>query len=132
MTTIFTKIIQGDIPSYKIYEDDDFLVFLDAFPSMIGQTLVIPKKHIGGYLFDFEDNDYVSLLSMGKKVAKAIDSALGAKRTGLVVEGLEVDHVHLRLYPLMDRGITLKPMENKPNSVEMQEICDKISAELSK
>lgn len=128
---IFCKIVKGEIPCYKIYEDDFALVFLDAFPSMLGQTLVIPKNHLGGYIFGLKNSDYSRLLLISKRIARAIDRALKPIKTGLVIEGIEVNHVHVKLFPLTKEGLKLKPLiDPRPSEKEMQEICEKIKKAL--
>lgn len=99
MSSIFTKIVQGHIPSYKIYEDDKFLVFLDAFPLAKGHTLVIPKEEID-YLFDLSDDLYLEMQLLAKKVALALKKAIPCKRIGVAVLGLEVPHAHIHLVPM--------------------------------
>ena len=99
MATIFTKIIAGEIPCYKIAEDENFLAFLDINPLAIGHTLVIPKKEIN-YIFTIEDNLYVSLHLFSKKIAIALEKAIPCKRIGIAVIGLEVPHAHIHLIPL--------------------------------
>ncbi len=99
MSTIFTKIVQGDIPSYKVAEDDDFLAFLDINPLAKGHTLVIPKKETD-YIFDIHDDAYQKLFLFAKKVARAIDQVIECKRVGIAVLGLEVAHAHIHLIPI--------------------------------
>lgn len=99
MATIFTKIVNGEIPSYKIAETDDFLAFLDVNPNSKGHTLCIPKKEVNK-LFDLDDTTYTGLMNFSKKVAIAIEKAIVCKRVGLTVIGLEVPHVHVHLIPL--------------------------------
>lgn len=96
--TIFQKIISGEIPSFKIWEDEKHLAFLDIMPIQRGQTLVIPKAEVD-YIFDLDD-DYQALMKAGKLVAKLLKKSLNAKRIGMVVEGLEVPHVHIKLIPI--------------------------------
>lgn len=122
----------GEIPSYKIYEDEDAFVFLDAFPIVKGQTLVIPKKHLAPYMFDIDDETYKKLMLVAKKIAKAIDKALKPVKTGLVVEGLELDHIHIKLYPLSREGFKhyTEPLEPRPSDKEMREIAEKIKKSL--
>ena len=123
---IFCKIARGEIPAEKVWEDEDYLVMLDAFPVIEGQVLLIPKKH-NPYLFDVDDKEYSDLLLKAKKVVNAVDKALKPKRTAMVVEGLEVSHVHIKFYPLQDAGIcSLKPLNPKPSDSEMKEIAEKI------
>ena len=99
MSSVFTKIIKGEIPRYKIAEDDDFFAFLDINPNAKGHTLCIPKKEID-HLFDLEDNLYVGLMQFSKKVAVALEKAVPCDRVGMAVVGLEVPHVHVHLIPL--------------------------------
>lgn len=123
---IFCKLVRGEIPCDKIYEDENVLVFLDNFPSMLGQTLVIPKKHIGSYLFNADDKTYSSLLLKVKKIAGALDKSLGAIRTGMLVEGLQVPHVHIKLYPFFNGGFNFTPLNPKPSEKEMKKLAEKI------
>ena len=97
---VFCKIISGEVSANKIYEDENYIAFLDLFPNTEGQTLVIPKKHFHSYAFDMLDEEYSKLLLVAKKVAKLLDKKLGVKRTAMVMEGLGIDHVHIKLYPL--------------------------------
>lgn len=99
MASIFTKIVQGEIPAYKLYEDDKFLVFLDAFPLAKGHTLVIPKQEID-YLFDLSDDLYIEMQILAKRVALALKKAVPCKRIGVAVLGLEVPHAHIHLVPM--------------------------------
>ncbi len=97
--SIFTKIINGEIPSYKIAENDHFFAFLDINPNAKGHTLVVPKKE-ENKLFDLSKEEYLSLMDFSYKVAKAIEKAIPCKRVGMSVIGLEVPHVHVHLIPL--------------------------------
>lgn len=99
MSSIFTKIIQGDIPSYKIAEDEKYYAFLDINPLAKGHTLVIPKKETD-YIFDVSDEDLAGMMIFAKKVAKAIESVVPCKRVGVAVLGLEVPHAHIHLIPI--------------------------------
>ncbi len=99
--SIFSKIINRQIPGHFIYEDEHCVVILDKFPAVRGQSLVIPKKELD-YAFDLDDDTYIHLFKIAKKIAKASDRALNAKRTCLVVEGFDVPHVHIKIYPLVD------------------------------
>jgi histidine triad (HIT) family protein len=99
MSTIFARIINGEIPCYKIAEDENYLAFLDINPLKKGHTLVIPKKEVD-YIFDVEDSLLGGLMIFAKKVAKAIDKAIPCKRVGVTVIGLEVPHTHIHLIPL--------------------------------
>jgi len=97
--SIFTKIINREIPGHFLYEDDYCIVILDKFPAVPGQSLVIPKKEID-YAFDLDDDTYAHLFAVAKKVGTASDKALAAARTCLVVEGFDVPHVHIKIYPM--------------------------------
>jgi histidine triad (HIT) family protein len=103
MASIFTKIINGEIPSYKIAEDEKFYAFLDIAPLAKGHTLVIPKKEVD-YIFDLEDELLAEMHVFAKRVAKAIDKTQPCKRVGVVVLGLEVPHAHIHLIPLQNEG----------------------------
>ncbi len=98
MSTIFTKIISGDIPCHKILEDDDYLAFLDIRPIKQGHTLVIPKKEVD-YIFDMEDGDLSGLMIFAKKAAKMIQAKISCRRIGVIVCGIEVPHTHVHLVP---------------------------------
>lgn len=99
MATIFTKIINGEIPSHKIAETADYLAFLDIRPLKRGHTLVIPKKEVD-YIFDLEDDSLSGLMVFAKKVAKAIEATVPCKKIGIAVIGLEVPHAHVHLVPI--------------------------------
>ena len=99
MPSLFTKIINGEIPCHKIYEDDQCLAFLDIRPIQEGHTLVIPKKEID-YIFDLEDPDLANLMLCAKKIASAIKQTIECDRIGIMVAGLEVPHTHVHLIPI--------------------------------
>ncbi|NQY28162.1 MAG: HIT family protein [Flavobacteriaceae bacterium] len=99
MASIFTKIISGEIPCYKVAETTDFLAFLDINPNAKGHTLCIPKKE-ENKIFDLDENEYVELMKFSRKVAKGIEKVIDCKRVGMTVIGLEVPHVHVHLIPL--------------------------------
>ena len=99
MSSIFTKIVNGEIPCYKIAEDENFLAFLDVNPNAKGHTLCIPKKEIDK-IFDIDDDLYFGLMQICKKVAIALEKAVACKRVGMAVVGLEVPHAHVHLIPL--------------------------------
>lgn len=99
MSSIFTKIVQGEIPSYKIAEDEKYYAFLDINPLAKGHTLVIPKSETD-YIFDITDDDLAGMMIFAKKVAKAIEAVVPCKRVGLAVLGLEVPHAHIHLIPI--------------------------------
>src|SRR5688572_6702242 len=99
MASVFTRIVNGEIPCYKVAETEEFLAFLDVFPLAKGHTLVIPKKEVD-YLFDLDDELYQRLQLFAKKVAEAVRKAIPCKRVGVAVIGLEVPHAHIHLVPL--------------------------------
>lgn len=99
MSSIFTKIINGEIPAYKITEDENFLAFLDVNPNANGHTLCIPKQEVNK-IFDMEEEHYLGLMKFSRKVAKALEKTVPCKRVGVAVVGLEVPHVHVHLIPL--------------------------------
>ncbi|WP_264560264.1 HIT family protein [Flavobacterium sp. N2270] len=117
MASIFTKIVNGEIPCYKIAEDENFLAFLDVNPNAKGHALCIPKQEINK-IFDMEEDLYMGLMAFSRKVAKALEKTIECKRIGVAVVGLEVPHVHVHLIPLQDmddmrfqRKVTLKTEE---------------------
>ncbi|SFU28399.1 histidine triad (HIT) family protein [Pustulibacterium marinum] len=103
MATIFTKIVNGEIPCYKVAEDDQFLAFLDVRPNAKGHTLCIPKQEVNK-IFDLDEETYMGLMAFSRKVALAIEKAIPCKRVGVAVVGLEVPHVHVHLIPLNEMG----------------------------
>jgi len=127
MSSIFTKIVNGEIPAYKITEDDRYLAFLDVNPNAKGHTLCIPKQEINK-IFDMEEDHYLGLMQFSRKVAKAIEKAVPCKRIGVAVVGLEVPHVHVHLIPLHDmddmrfqRKVTLTKEEFESLAKQIQE-----------
>lgn len=103
MASIFTRIVNGEIPSYKVAEDEHYYAFLDINPLALGHTLVIPKKEVD-YIFDLESSDYSGLWAFAHKVAKAIGNAVPCKRVGVAVLGMEVPHAHIHLVPLQSEA----------------------------
>lgn len=99
MATLFTKIVTGEIPSYKVAEDENFYAFLDINPNAAGHTLCIPKKE-EDKLFDLDEDTYMGLMRFSRQVAKALEKTISCKRVGVAVVGLEVPHVHVHLIPL--------------------------------
>lgn len=122
MTSIFTKIINREIPGHFIYEDDFCVAILDKFPAVKGQSLVIPKKDID-YAFDLDDDSYIHLFQIAKRIAKASDKALGAVRTCLVVEGFDVPHVHIKIYPMVDTSEALGSIMPKGKEASDDELA---------
>ncbi len=107
---IFCKIIKEEIPSYKVYEDEEFLGILDIFPNTRGMTLLIPKNHYDSYAFETDDDFYARFLLTAKKLGKILDEKLQVQRTALVMEGMGVNHLHIKLYPLHGLGKDFKPI----------------------
>lgn len=130
MASIFTKIVNGEIPSYKIAEDENYYAFLDINPLAKGHTLCVPKKEID-YIFDLDDNLLAGLNVFAKKVALAIDKAVECQRVGIAVLGLEVPHAHIHLIPINDIGdISFKNPKLKLEKEEFEEIASKIRSSL--
>lgn len=127
MATIFTKIINGEIPCYKIAEDADFIAFLDINPNAKGHTLCVPKKEVDK-LFDLEDELYLKLMSFSKKVAKALEKTIPCNRVGVAVVGLEVPHVHVHLIPISQMSEMTFEHKVKLSAEEFQEIAQKVAA----
>lgn len=129
MASIFTKIVNGEIPCYKVAEDEEFLAFLDIFPLAIGHVLVIPKVEID-YLFDLDDQKYSGLMLFSKRVALALRKAFPCKKVGVAVLGLEVPHAHIHLVPLnSESDINFSKPKLKLTTGEFNEIADKIACE---
>lgn len=125
MSTIFTKIIQGKIPSYKVAENNDFYAFLDINPNAKGHTLVVPKKE-EDRIFDLDEASYTSLMQFSYKVAKAIEKAVPCERIGMTVIGLEVPHVHVHLIPLHTMADATFSKKEKLSEAEFKEIAKEI------
>jgi histidine triad (HIT) family protein len=127
MATIFTKIINGEIPCYKVAEDENYFAFLDINPLRAGHTLVVPKKEID-YVFDLTDNQLTGLVLFSKKVATAIKSEFPCNRIAVAILGLEVPHVHIHLVPMDSmEDINFKNPKIKFTSEEFKNIAAKIS-----
>lgn len=126
--TIFSRIIAGEIPSYKVAEDEDFYAFLDINPMAKGHTLVVPKKTEEDYIFRLDDNTYAGLMQFSKRVASAIEKAMPCKRIGITVIGLEVPHTHIHLIPInKESDMNIGNPKLKPAPDEMAEIAAKIN-----
>ena len=106
MATIFTRIVNGEIPAYKVAEDDNYLAFLDIFPVAKGHTLVIPKKEVD-YLFDLDNESFAGLQLFAKKVAEGLKRAIPCLKVGVLVLGLEVPHAHIHLIPMQSEADVL-------------------------
>ena len=126
MPTIFSRIIAGEIPSYKVAEDDKFFAFLDINPMAKGHTLVVPKQEID-YIFDLDDNTLSDMIVFAKKTAKAIEKAIPCKRIGMMVIGLEVPHAHIHLIPIQkESDMSLANPRLKLSEQEFREIAETI------
>ena len=127
MATIFTKIIRGEIPGYKIAEDENYYAFLDINPLAEGHTLVVPKKEVD-YIFDLDEQDLAGLMVFARKVARRIREAVPCKRIGVAVIGLDVPHAHIHLVPINEGGdldfsrpkLKLSPEEFKDIQAKIQ------------
>ena len=128
MASIFTKIINGEIPSYKIAEDDKFYAFLDIAPLAKGHALVVPKQEVD-YIFDIEDELLAQMHIFSKKVAKAIQSAIPCEKVGMAVIGLDVRHAHIHLVPLQEVGdLNFAKEKLKLSSDEMKQTSELIAS----
>ena len=128
MSTIFTKIVNGEIPCHKIAEDDKYFAFLDISPLAMGHTLVIPKAEVN-YIFDLEDEVLAGLNIFAKRVAKAVEKSIECKRIGVAVIGLEVPHTHIHLIPLNAIGdLNFSNPKLSPAQEDLAEIATKIRA----
>lgn len=133
MPTIFTKIAKGEIPSYKVAENEDFYAFLDINPLVKGHTLVIPKNVEDDYIFHLDDKTYLGLCAFAKKVAVALQAAVPCKRIGVCVLGMEVPHTHIHLVPLQkESDIDFSKEKLKLSDDEMKQIASSIFAEYEK
>ena len=107
---LFCKILKGEAPCHKVYEDEEFLAFLDIFPNTKGMVLVITKRHYPSYVFEMPEEIYKKLLTTTKKIAKTLDKVLKVQKTAMVMEGMGVDHAHIKLYPLHGLDSKFKEM----------------------
>ena len=127
MSSIFSKIVNGEIPSYKVAEDENYYAFLDIFPLAKGHTLVIPKKEID-YIFSLDDATYQGLWAFAKKVALGIERAVPCERVGVAVLGLDVPHAHIHLLPLNNmEDFDFKKKKLKLEKEEFEKIANAIS-----
>lgn len=129
MSSIFTRIVSGEIPCYKIAEDDRFLAFLDVNPNTKGHTLCIPKEEINK-IFDMDEDHYLGLMQFSRKVAKAIEKVVPCKRIGVAVVGLEVPHVHVHLIPLHDMDDMRFQRKTQLSQGEFADLARAIAAEV--
>jgi len=128
MATIFTKIINREIPSYIIAEDDNYIAFLDVSPLVAGHTLIVPKQEVD-YIFDLDNDTLAGLSVFAKKVAVAMKKAIPCKRIGVAVIGLEVPHTHMHLVPMNSMGdINFTKPKLSPSQEALADIAEKIKA----
>ncbi len=131
MTTIFSRIIKGEIPCYKIAEDDKYFAFLDINPLKAGHTLVVPRQETD-YIFDLDDEMLAGLILFSKKIAAAIKKAFPCNRVGIAVLGLEVPHVHIHLVPMDSLGdLNFRNPKLKFSTEEFKSIAEKIRKEIT-
>lgn len=131
MPTIFSRIIAGEIPSYKVAEDDKFFAFLDISPMAKGHTLIVPKQETD-YIFELDDNTLAEMILFAKKTAKAIEKVIPCKRVGLMVIGLEVPHAHIHLIPIQkENDMNLANPRLKLSEQEFTEIAEAIAQAFS-
>ena len=130
MATIFSRIVKGEIPCYKIAENERFFAFMDINPVAVGHTLVIPKRE-DDYIFNREDEELGAMMVFAKKVAKALEKAVPCKRIGVAVIGLEVPHAHIHLIPITQEGdMDFKKPHVKMSDEEFREVQKKIVEQL--
>lgn len=133
MATIFTRIAKGEIPSYKVAEDDNYYAFLDINPLAKGHTLVIPKNTEADYIFDLDDATYQGLTAFAKKVAVALKAAIPCKRIGVAVLGMEVPHTHIHLVPLQtEADLDFRKEKLAMSPEEFKQTADSILSEYEK
>ena len=129
MSSIFTKIIRGEIPCYKVDETEDCLAFLDINPNSYGHTLCILKKEID-YIFDLSDEEFLSLMKFSKRVALAIKKSVDCKRVAMSVVGLEVPHVHVHLIPINNMNDLNFSNNLELEKISFEQVCNKIKSNL--
>ncbi|WP_291964233.1 HIT family protein [Maribacter sp.] len=129
MPTIFTKIINGEIPCFKVAEDENFLAILDINPNAKGHTLCISKKEVNK-IFDLDEETYLGLMSFSRKVGKALEKTVECKRIGMSVIGLEVPHVHVHLIPLNEMKDATFQHKVKLSNEELAELAQEIGAKI--
>lgn len=130
MASIFTKIINREIPGQIVAENEKFIAFLDIMPMVLGHTLIVPKKEVD-YIYDLSDEDLAAINVFAKKVAAAVRRAVPCKRVGVAVIGLEVPHAHIHLVPMNSADdLNFTRPKSKPTSDELKEVADKIRKHL--
>ncbi len=127
MSGIFSKIIAGEIPSHKVYEDENHYAFLDVNPNALGHTLCVPKKEVDK-IFDLSEEDYNQLMNFSRKVALSLRKAIPCKRIGMSVIGLEVPHAHVHLIPLQNMAEATFQKKVKPTPEKFEKIAKKIQS----
>lgn len=127
-TSIFTKIINGELPSHKVYEDSQTLAFLDIHPVVQGQVVLVPKKQVE-FVWDLEDADYQALMESTRKVAKRLREVLNTKFVGVKIEGVDVPHAHVKLYPFnnLEEYLAHPDMSAEPNHAALAEVAKKLA-----
>ncbi len=128
---MFCKITRGEIPSNKVFENEEFIAFLDINPINPGHTLVVPKKH-ADYLFDLDDDEYSRIFKTAKFLAPKIQSAMNSKRIGVIVEGFLIPHVHIHLIPLHHGGELNMARAKSATPEELNEVAEKIKKMVNK
>lgn len=128
--SVFTKIIKGEIPSYKVYEDDKTLAFLDIYPAVVGQTVVVPKIQLE-FVWDLDDEYYQALMSATKKVSIHLRNKLGTKFVGTRIEGVDVPHAHVKIYPFntINEYNAKQNMSAEPDHTVLAEMAKKLTME---
>lgn len=130
MASIFTKIINGEIPCYKVHENDNYIAFLDIFPLKKGHTLIVPKEEVD-YIFDLDSDTYSGLFDFAKTVAKAIKAEIKCERIGITVIGLEVPHAHIHLIPInSENDMNFRNEKLKFTPDEFSEIATRINKQI--
>src|SRR3989338_1448804 len=129
MPSIFTRIINGEIPCHKVWEDDRFFAFLDIHPIQPGMTIVVPKKEVE-HPFDMADDEYCDLMRAAKRLVPAIQKAAGSLRVGLVIEGLEVPHAHVKLIPISKPADLAQTNARNATGEELRLMAEKIRSNL--
>ena len=127
MATIFSKILTGELPAFKVFEDENHLALLDIFPLAYGHVLVVPKREVD-YIFNLEPHEYLALFEFAKRVAKAMDKVIVCERIGIAVIGLEVPHAHIHLVPLQSvSDINFEKDKLKFSDEKMRDIAERIN-----
>jgi len=129
----FCKIVKGELPVHKIYESGEFMVILDRFPHVPGQAIILSKKHVAAYFGEMSDELLEKFVKLGKKAAKAITKALNIQRTTFMIEGLDIDHAHIKIFPVYSREKYFESMSNMSRELpdsELENLAQKIRKEV--